>query len=215
MMPATSGVYQGGGVISPPGMGGGGSGGSGEGAGGHGSQRRASFTGLWVGLAAVVMFFAAFTSIFIVLRASRVWVHTELPDIIWWNTAMLLASSAALEFARRGLRQGRRTAFNVLWTSGTVLGIGFLVGQYIAWQQMMGSGLHVSSNPSTAFFYILTATHAAHIFGGVLALIYVNVQALRLRLGPGKRTVADLSAVYWHFVDGIWIYLLCMLAVWG
>jgi cytochrome c oxidase subunit 3 len=214
-MPATSGVFQGGGVISPPGRGGGGGGGSPDSSGGHGSERRASFTGLWVGLAAIVMFFAAFTSIFIVLRTSREWVHTPLPAMIWVNTAMLVISSGALEMARRGLRSGHRTAFNVYWTAGTVLGVGFLVGQYVAWQQLMSAGLHVSSNPSSAFFYVLTATHAAHILAGVLALIYVNVQALRLRLGPGKRTVADLSAVYWHFVDGIWLYLLVLLAVWG
>jgi cytochrome c oxidase subunit 3 len=168
-----------------------------------------------VGLAAIVMFFAAFTSIFIVLRASREWVHTPMPVIIWVNTGMLVLSSAALEIARRGLRHGHRTAFNVLWTAGTALGVAFLAGQYVAWRQLMDTGLHVNSNPSSAFFYIFTATHAAHILGGVLALIYVNVQALRLRLGPGKRTIADLSTVYWHFVDGIWIYLLVLLAVWG
>ena len=196
----------------PPPHSGGGDGDSG----GRGASRRASFTGLMVLLAASVMLFAAFTSAFIVRRGlSDDWVSLPLPSIIWANTGVLLVSSAVLELARRALKSGRRASFNRLWTAGTALGVLFLGGQYLAWQQLQQAGIYLASNPSSSFFYLLTCVHAVHLIGGIGALGYVNVQALRLRLGPGKRTAVDVCAVFWHFLDGVWIYLLILFLVWG
>ena len=193
------------------------SGGGGEGdPGGRGASRRASFTGLMVLLAASVMLFAAFTSAFIVRRGlSDDWIPLTLPRILWANTAVLLVSSAVLELARRALKSGRRSAFNRLWTAGTGLGALFLGGQYIAWQQLQQAGIYLATNPSSSFFYLLTCVHAVHLMGGMGALGYVNVQALRLRLGPGKRTAVDVCAVFWHFLDGVWVYLLLLFLIWG
>jgi cytochrome c oxidase subunit 3 len=142
------------------------------------------------------------------------WVSVPKPKILWWNTAILLASSAALEGARRTLRSRNRTQFNWWWTAGTILGFLFLAGQAVAWQELRAAGIYVASNAATAFFYILTASHAAHLIGGLAALVYVDVGALRFRLGPGKRTAIDISAVFWHFLDGIWLYVMVLLYVW-
>ena len=72
-----------------------------------------------------------------------------------------------------------------------------------------------ATNPSSAFFYILTAAHAAHVVGGGAALFYVDVQALRLRLGPGKRTAIDVSALFWHYLNVLWLYLMMLFYIWG
>jgi cytochrome c oxidase subunit 3 len=205
----TTDIWKGGG--EPPG-----GGDFGGGSGGRGASRRASLTGLMVLLAAVVMFFAALTSAFVVRRGlSSDWEHTPMPWVVFLSTAILLASSVVLELARRALKAGQRESFNRLWTSGSVLGILFLAGQYAAWVQLRAQGVYLSTNPSSSFFYVLTAAHAVHLIGGVLALLYVSVQALRLRLGPGKRTAIDVTAMYWHFLDGLWIYLLILFLVWG
>lgn len=173
-------------------------------------------TGLTVLLAAVVMFFAALTSAFIVRRGlSNDWLSTRIPPVLWFNTAALLASSFVIELSRRALKAGHRDRFNRLWTTATALGLVFLTGQYVAWMQLRARGVYVATNPSSSFFYVLTAAHAIHLLGGVAALGYVSVQALRLRLGPGKRTAIDVSAVYWHFLDGLWVYLLILFLVWG
>jgi cytochrome c oxidase subunit III len=183
---------------------------------GRGASRRASFTGLMVLLAASVMLIAAFTSAFVVRRGlSDDWVTMPLPRILWANTAVLLASSLVLELARRALKSGRRSAFNRFWTAGTVLGLVFLAGQYVAWQQLYQAGIYIATNPSSSFFFLLTCVHAVHLIGGMLALGYVNIQALRLRLGPGKRTAVDVCAVFWHFLDGMWVYLLLLFLIWG
>jgi len=190
--------------------------GGGGGPDGRGASRRASMTGLMVLLAATTMAFAAFTSAFVVRRGiSNDWVALTLPPIVWANTAVLLASSLLLHLARRSLKSGRRTAFNGYWTAGTVLGALFLLGQALAWRQLNAEGIFVATNPSSSFFYLLTAAHGLHIVGGLSALVYVDVQAIRLRLGPGKRTAVDVSALFWHFVDGLWLYLMVLFFVWG
>ncbi len=167
-------------------------------------------------LAASVMLFAAFSSAFFVRRGlSNDWVNTPLPRILWINTGVLAASSTALELARSALRAGRRAAFNRYWTGATVLGALFLGGQYLAWRQLNDAGIYLATNPSSSFFFVLTCAHAVHLLGGIAALGYIDVQALMLRLGPGKRTAVDVSAYFWHFLDAIWIYLMALFFFWG
>jgi cytochrome c oxidase subunit 3 len=183
---------------------------------GRGSSRKASFTALFVLLAASTMVFAAFSSAFVVRRGlSDDWVSTPKPPILFVNTLVLLASSVFLELARRTLRSGARSRFNAWWSAGTFLGILFLIGQALAWRELKSAGVFIATNPSSSFFYVLTACHAFHLLGGVSALVYVDVQALRLSLGPAKRTAIDVSAVFWHFLDGLWIYLMVLFYVWG
>ncbi len=190
--------------------------GGGGGNDGRGADRRASFTGLFVLLAASTMVFAALTSAFVVRRGlSDDWASMAKPHLLWVNTAVLLASSFVLDLSRRALKAGNRSRFNLWWTAGTVLGILFLIGQAIVWRQLKDAGVFIASNPSSSFFYVLTASHAFHLLGGVAALVYVDVQALRLRLGPAKRTAIDVTAIFWHFLDGIWVYLMVLFYVWG
>ena len=194
------------------GWGGDGSGGSD----GRGSSRRATFTGLFVLIAASIMVFAAFTSAFVVRRGlSDDWAGMAKPRILFVNTAILLASSLALDLSRPALKNHDRSRFNWWWTAATGLGVLFLAGQAVAWQQLKSAGVFIATNPSSSFFYLLTAAHAFHLLGGVAALIYVDVQALRLRLGPAKRTAIDVTAIFWHFLDGLWLYLMVLFYVWG
>ena len=200
----------------PPPFEGGWGGGGGGGTDGRGAFRRASFTGLFVMLAASTMLFAAFTSAMVVRRGlSDDWVSMPKPPILLVNTGVLLASSLALELARRALKSGGRASFNGWWTAGTVLGAIFLAGQALAWSQLNAAGVFISTNPSCSFFYVLSVAHAVHLLGGASALFYVDVQAWRLRLGPAKRTVIDVSAIFWHFLDGLWLYLMVLFYVWG
>lgn len=166
--------------------------------------------------AATGMLFLALAAAFLGRRAAGGgWVHTELPAVVWVNTGILLASSLALEFARRALRAGHRVAFTRIWMLGTALGVLFLAGQAEAWRQLAAAGLYVATNPSSGFFYILTAAHGAHVVGGLIALTYVMFQAFRLQLGPAKRTAADLSACFWHFLDALWFGLLGLFLLWA
>lgn len=167
-------------------------------------------------LVATFMVFAALTAAFVMRRSmADDWVSIHKPPILWVNTAVLLASSLVLDRSRHALKARDRSKFNLWWTGATALGVLFLVGQAIAWTQLKDAGVFIATNPSSSFFYLLTGVHAFHLLGGLTALVYVDVQALRLRLGPAKRTVIDVTAIFWHFLDGVWVYLMLLLFVWG
>lgn len=177
----------------------------------------ASRTGVWVGLAAIAMTFAAFTSAMIVRQGSAYdWQHFTLPRVLYVDTAVLLASSVTLELARkrinaflRGSAGLRSFGSRYLWmTLG--LGILFVAGQYSAWLQLRSEGLYLATSPSTSFFYLFTVLHALHVLGGLAAL---TVVLRRFRKRQPALRISTLSTVsyYWHFMDVLWIYLLLLL----
>jgi cytochrome c oxidase subunit 3 len=172
-------------------------------------------TGIWVGLAAITMSFAAFTSALVVRQGTAPdWRHLALPHILLLNTAILLASSVTLEVARRqitGFMTGSESGVQHpgRWLYVTLsLGLLFVLGQYLAWLQLRSQGWYVATNPSSSFFYVFTCIHALHVFGGLGGL----VSALRkLNRGTLRRSTLDATSHYWHFMDGLWLYLLFLL----
>ncbi len=169
------------------------------------------YTGMLVLMAAVTMLFAAFTSAYIVRKGiSDDWLATAFPPLVWVNTLVLLASSLTMERARR--LYGETAALAKWWLATTSLGVIFLLGQLVVWQQLAGAGIYLRTNPSSAFFYILTGAHGVHLLGGVAALVYLSRRLLQDR--PPTRTVLNVTAIYWHFMDGLWVYLLLFLFLW-
>jgi cytochrome c oxidase subunit 3 len=184
----------------------------GEGSGGSWQMpQRAYFTVIQLGIAGITMFFMALTSSFLVRKGlGNDWVAFSFPRILWVNTLILVASSFTIQAARRYLHEDQRSAFKRWWALTTGLGILFLGGQLIAWRQLARQGVFLVTNPSSSFFYVLTAAHGLHLVGGVLALLYVsqrNWQRSRMSLG----TAADVASIYWHFMDGLWVFLLALL----
>ncbi|MCC6345235.1 MAG: cytochrome c oxidase subunit 3 [Bryobacterales bacterium] len=182
-----------------------------------GSQRRASFTGLYAFLVSVTMFFAAFTSAMVVRRgASDDWKGVPAPSLLWVNTGVLAVSSVLAEKARRVLRAGdRRRHFNLWWTGATLLGALFVAGQVMVWRYLHRHGVYLNTTPGSAFFFVGTIAHAVHLGGGWLAMLYLNIRAFRLELGPGRRTAIDVATIYWHFLGILWLYLLWLFRFWG
>jgi cytochrome c oxidase subunit 3 len=173
-----------------------------------------SSTGIWVILFAITMMFLAFTSALFVRKGSSLdWRHFTLPSILYFNTVVLFASSVTLELARRrvsasmGLRSQAESPSGWLYAT-LLLGLLFVAGQYVAWIQLRGEGLYLATNPSSSFFYVLTATHALHVLGGLIGLMYV---IRKLRKSLLRRSTLDAAARYWHFMDVLWVYLLLLL----
>ncbi|MGO8733453.1 MAG: heme-copper oxidase subunit III [Terriglobia bacterium] len=171
--------------------------------------------GMCFALTGIVMLFAAFTSALVVRKGmSFDWISIGVPRVLWLNTFVLLASSATLELSRRSLSAGSAREF-IRWLSATVvLGLGFLGGQVIAWRELAGRGIYLATNPGSSFFYVLTAAHGIHLLGGVVALAYVVFRARRIAFGLARRTPLDVTAIYWHFMDALWIYLFFILLRW-
>jgi cytochrome c oxidase subunit 3 len=195
------------------------------------NRLRRARLGMYIAMASIVMLFAGFGSAFIVRQgigffddATRTTLHDwrtlSLPIIVWLNTMLLAASSFTLEHARRKVRvafaaagwDGSDTRQETPWLNMTlVLGVGFLLGQVLAWRQLAEQGIYLATNPSSSFFYVFTATHGLHLLGGVAALAYA---AMAVRLGRGietRRMVLEVTALYWHFMGVLWIYILGLL----
>ena len=137
--------------------------------------RRAYFTALQLGLAAIVMFFMALASSYIVRKGLGTdWQRTPLPPVLWFNTLILLASSVTMVVARKKLEGGEREAFQSWWWVTTGLGLLFLSGQIIAWRQLAAQGLYEASRMASGFFYAFTTLHALHLLGGLCALLFVG-----------------------------------------
>ncbi len=183
-----------------------------------GDRSTASKTGVWVGLAAITMSFAALTSALVVRQGSAAdWQHVTLPRVLYLNTLVLVASSFTLEFARRRfsrlafLGSGEATASPLRWLYVTLsLGLLFVGGQYAAWLQLKSQGLYLATTPSSSFFYVLTAVHALHVLGGLGGLIYVSS---KLRRSALRKNTLDAASHYWHFMDILWLYLFLLLWV--
>jgi cytochrome c oxidase subunit III len=182
--------------------------------GGHGrpSPRR-YFTGVGLALVAILMFFMSFVSAYIVRKGlGGDWLSLLVPRILWANTAILLASSLTIELARRLLARGNLAAFRSWWNVTTALGVVFLAGQFIAWRQLVAAGAYLAGNPSNSFFYTLTAAHGAHLVGGIAALIYVAFRNFSVAQVT-RETAAELVSIYWHFLDGLWLFLFLLLTL--
>lgn len=172
-------------------------------------------TGIWVAVAAISMTFLALTSALIVRKGGAMdWRHFTLPSILYLNTALLLASSLTLELSRKQIAAYMGGLHTQVpnpgrWLYVTLgLGVAFVIGQIIAWRQLSGEGLFLATNPSSSFFYVLTAAHALHISGGMGGLVRV-ISKLKSRVL--RRSTLDATARYWHFMDVLWIYLLLLL----
>jgi cytochrome c oxidase subunit 3 len=102
-----------------------------------------------------------------------------------------------------------------------VLGLAFLGAQLIAWRQLARQGLYLASNPHSSFFYLLTGAHAVHLLGGLLGLTFLWFRWRRPRNEANeetrvakRRAATDAVTIYWHFMDGLWIYLFLLLFLW-
>ena len=202
--------------IGPPGPPAGGSdegrsGGRGRSSGGAGFPISKGRLGMWLLLTGVTMLFAGLSSAYIITSSAPWWQAITLPSLLWANTFVLLASSATIERTRHRIQlddqNGART-----WIALTgVLGLAFLIGQLVAWQQLVDAGVYLPSTLHSSFFYILTGLHGLHLLGGVSALGYVWVQIFRNRYSAQAHEPVSLTAMYWHFMDGLWVCVFLLL----
>jgi cytochrome c oxidase subunit 3 len=171
-------------------------------------------TGIWVGLAAITMTFAAFTSALVVRQGSSDWKHITLPPILYLNTAVIMASSVTLELARRrvaafmgGLKDQALSPARWLYVT-LLLGVLFVAGQTFAWLQLKAQGFGLATNVSYSFFYVLTVAHVLHLLGGLGGMVRVIGKFNHSHL---RRSTLDATSRYWHFMGLLWLYLLLLL----
>lgn len=169
--------------------------------------------GLWIFMAVVTALFALFMTAYSMRQHhGEDWTPIVLPQVLWFNTALLVIASIALQAARHAVQRSRLRTLKLRLGAAGLFSLAFVGGQLVAWQQLVASGLLISSSPAAAFFYLLTAVHGVHLLGG----LYVWGRAFG-RLAGGAELIAvrptvELCAVYWHFLLLVWLALFALLS---
>ncbi len=167
--------------------------------------------GLRVFLAVVAVLF----TLLIVAYADRMsladWRPLPEPWLLWPNTALLILSSIAFQRACAAANRGQIEGVRSALLAAGVLAFGFLAGQLLAWQHLVESGYFAAANPANAFFYLLTALHALHLSGGLVAWARTSAKVRRGFEAAEVRLSVELCAVYWHFLLVIWLVVFGLL----
>jgi len=177
----------------------------------------AGILGMWVFLAMLtVLFVAAIVGYLVVRLKATDWPPQGMPRLpagMWLATLVLVASSVTIHKALRAIRSGLRIA-SIRWLQATLaLAIVFLSVQLWNWWGLIRVHVTAASNLYAFTFFMLTGLHAAHVIGGVVLLIVVLARALGGRYGSGRHDGISYAAMYWHFLDAIWLLLFAVLVV--
>ncbi|MDG1571004.1 cytochrome c oxidase subunit 3 [Robiginitalea sp. M366] len=166
---------------------------------------------LWFGIASLLMTFAGWTSAYIVSSTREDWLQDfTLPGAFWVSTGILLVSSLTYWLALRAVRTGQQRAGSLLLGLTLLLGIAFIVSQFMGFSEMISYGYYFTGPTSSitlSYVFLIAAVHILHVVAGIISLLVVVYKQLRGRYGPGRMLGMELGITFWHFLDLLWLYL--------
>jgi cytochrome c oxidase subunit III len=166
---------------------------------------------LWVGIGSIIMMFAGLTSAYIVKRSQANWTMLEIPGIFWVSTITILLSSLTMYLAVKAFRARNMNRYRFMLLLTAILGLAFLVMQVIGFMEYRSRDIRLvgaGSNASYSFLLAIASLHAAHVLGGIIALVIIARKALSSRIRSYSSVPVEVIATYWHFVGILWIYLI-------
>jgi len=166
---------------------------------------------MWLFVASVGMLFASLTSAYIVRQAEGNWLYFDLPATLYWTTAIILVSSVTMQMAYWAAKKDQLERVKVLVSITMGFGLVFLVGQWMAWMDLIGNSIYLVGNPSGSFIYIITGLHGLHIISALVYLVIVLVSAYRFKIHSRSLAQIEMCTTYWHFLGGLWLYLFIFL----
>ena len=166
---------------------------------------------LWIAIGSITMMFAGLTSAYIIKRNQPNWLEFNLPVVFWYSTAAIIVSSITLWLSLRSFKEKEMAKYRQWLVATFFLGIVFVGLQVIGFAQLWRQGLTMTKNVSVSFLYPIIGLHAAHVIGGVIALLVMFLKAFSRRQKIYSAVPIELMSTYWHFVDLLWIYLLFFL----
>lgn len=165
---------------------------------------------LWISMISMVMFFAGLTSAYVISMKRDDWVSFDLPQAFIISTVLIVASSITLLMSQRFLKRDKRQMSLILLVITLFLGIGFIWQQYVGFNQLKSIGLFFTgpeSTVSTSFIIGITFIHVLHLLAGVIVLLVVIYNHFKYKYKSDDMLGFELGAIFWHFVDILWIYL--------
>lgn len=170
---------------------------------------------LWVSMVSMVMVFAGLTSAYVVSKSREDWLKDfEFPTAFFWSTLVIIISSLTFHLAKKSIQKNDRKATTNYLLLTLVLGLIFVYLQFIGFGQIIAAGHYFTgpqSSITTTFLYIVTVTHLAHLFGGLIALLIIIYKHFKQKYNASQTLGIELGAMFWHFLDILWIYLFLFL----
>jgi len=165
---------------------------------------------LWVSMISMVMFFAGLTSAYVISMRRDDWITFDLPQAFYISTFLIVISSISLLLSQKFLKNNKRQLSLLFVVVTLILGLGFIWQQYVGFNQLKSSGLFFTgpeSTVSTSFIIGITFMHVLHLLAGTLVLLVVIYNHFKYNYTPENMIGFELGAIFWHFVDILWIYL--------
>lgn len=166
---------------------------------------------LWLFIVTIVMIFASLTSAFIVKQGEGSWLDYDLPTMFWYTSGIIILSSIILQWGYFAAKRDRIRQVKLSLGLTLILGMAFLIGQYLSWDQLVGMEVYFVGNPAGSFIYVLTGLHAFHLISGIIFLIIVLFAAFRYRVHAKNLVRLEMCTTYWHFLGALWLYLFLFL----
>ncbi|MEN8125606.1 MAG: cytochrome c oxidase subunit 3 [Bacteroidota bacterium] len=165
---------------------------------------------LWVSMISMTMMFAGLTSAYVVSRNREDWVQFDLPQAFYISTLLIILSSITFFLANKVLGQDKRSQTTIFLLLTLLLGLGFVYFQFHGFSQLIDTGLFFTgkeSNVASSFLYVITLAHVIHVLAGILVLIWIIFRHFLNKYSSNDKLGLELGAIFWHFVDALWIYL--------
>lgn len=169
---------------------------------------------LWIGIVSIIMFFAGLTSAYVVRQSQGDWLYFDVPSIFYTSTVTIIVSSMTMFLATLFAKRGSMGLSTGALVVTTLLGVAFTVMQLQGWLDLQEQGVYFTgqgSNVSGSFFIAIVFAHAAHVIGGLLALLFTTMKALLGKYSQKDHIGIGVAGTYWHFLDILWIYLILFL----
>ncbi len=170
---------------------------------------------MWVAIGSILMMFAGLTSAFIVKSNQTSWVPVEIPRVFWISTAVIIISSITVQMALRSFKQREMNQYRLLIGITLLSGIGFVVLQWLGFQDLWAQKITFKGSGAGQFLYVIFGLHAIHVVGGIITLIVMFIKAFFGKTKLYSSVPVEVAAIYWHFVDVLWIYLLFFFIIIG
>ncbi|PQJ31307.1 cytochrome oxidase subunit III [Nonlabens arenilitoris] len=169
---------------------------------------------MWFAIVSLIMMFAGLTSAYVVSRGRKDWVEIELPEEFFWSTGVILLSSLTLFLAKKAILNNNKKGATILTVITFLLGSIFVFMQFAGFDSLVSEKIFLTgegSSVNASFIYVIVVAHLAHIAAGLIALLVMTIRMLQGKYSPTNILGFELGAVFWHFVDVLWIYLLLFL----
>ena len=166
-------------------------------------------------MVSMFMMFAGLTSAFVVSKSRADWVKDfQLPSSFYFSTAAILGCSVTFHLAKKAIQKDKRSATTSFLLATFALGIVFVILQFEGFSQIVDSGYFFTGSASsitTTFLYIVTIVHLAHLAGGLISLLIIIYNHFKQKYNSTQTLGIELGAMYWHFLDFLWVYLFLFL----